>query len=234
MIALRQKQSSVWWLIHRLASLNFALILLATIALACAAATFAESGFNTKIAQSYIYKNPLFLIWLGALCLNLFAVTLSRLPWQKKHIGFVVTHYGIITLLAGAVVGMQAGFEGNVTLRKDAAPVSRVTTSRSIIQLESPADSDLYIMGFDAEATPPTATRTRTFPVPGTKFQIVADEFNANLIKEHRFVASETPDAAPSVLLRLSSKMAAQTVDCLLYTSPSPRDRTRSRMPSSA
>ena len=25
-----------------------------------------------------------------------------------------------------------------------------------------------------------------------------------------------------------------QTMDCLLYTSPSPRDRTRSRMPSSA
>ena len=25
-----------------------------------------------------------------------------------------------------------------------------------------------------------------------------------------------------------------QTYDCLLYTSPSPRDRTRSRMPSSA
>ena len=27
---------------------------------------------------------------------------------------------------------------------------------------------------------------------------------------------------------------AAQTITCLLYTSPSPRDRTRSRMPSSA
>ena len=26
----------------------------------------------------------------------------------------------------------------------------------------------------------------------------------------------------------------AQVIDCLLYTSPSPRDRTRSRMPSSA
>ena len=30
------------------------------------------------------------------------------------------------------------------------------------------------------------------------------------------------------------SKPAAQAIDCLLYTSPSPRDRTRSRMPSSA
>ena len=29
-------------------------------------------------------------------------------------------------------------------------------------------------------------------------------------------------------------EVTKETVDCLLYTSPSPRDRTRSRMPSSA
>ncbi|MFZ4683512.1 MAG: cytochrome C biogenesis protein ResB, partial [Terrimicrobiaceae bacterium] len=172
-----------------------------------------ESGFNTKIAHALIYKHPLFIVWLGALCLNLFAVTLTRWPWQKKHIGFVVTHYGIITLLVGAMIGMQTGFEGNVTLRKDAAPVSRVTTSRSVIQLESPADSALYLMGFDAEATPPSAAKPRIFPVPGTKLQIVADEFNANLLKEQRFIASDTVDAAPSVLLRLSSKVAGQTLE---------------------
>ena len=32
----------------------------------------------------------------------------------------------------------------------------------------------------------------------------------------------------------LASKAASQGIACLLYTSPSPRDRTRSRMPSSA
>ena len=31
-----------------------------------------------------------------------------------------------------------------------------------------------------------------------------------------------------------SNIIASQIEDCLLYTSPSPRDRTRSRMPSSA
>jgi len=30
------------------------------------------------------------------------------------------------------------------------------------------------------------------------------------------------------------SRTRLQSIDCLLYTSPSPRDRTRSRMPSSA
>ena len=31
-----------------------------------------------------------------------------------------------------------------------------------------------------------------------------------------------------------AQEQSAQATDCLLYTSPSPRDRTRSRMPSSA
>src|SRR5664280_2515153 len=34
--------------------------------------------------------------------------------------------------------------------------------------------------------------------------------------------------------LRVARNKGAGCIDCLLYTSPSPRDRTRSRMPSSA
>ena len=34
--------------------------------------------------------------------------------------------------------------------------------------------------------------------------------------------------------VELDTSGPAMDVDCLLYTSPSPRDRTRSRMPSSA
>ncbi|HEY5778744.1 MAG TPA: hypothetical protein VIT00_08400 [Terrimicrobiaceae bacterium] len=212
-ISERQKRSAVWRIIHLLGSLQLALILLATIAIACAIATFAESNFNTKIAQTYIYKAPWFQIWLAVLCVNLFAVTLTRWPWQKRHIGFVVTHYGIITLLIGAMIGMQTGFEGNVTLRKDTPPVNRITTSRSIIQLQSPADSALYLMRFDAEATRPSARRPRSFPVPGTDLKVVADDFSPNLIREQRLVASESPNAGQSVLLKLSSSMAGQAVD---------------------
>ena len=47
----------------------------------------------------------------------------------------------------------------------------------------------------------------------------------------------EKPDTALSLeqLLELVQQgKFAESEDCLLYTSPSPRDRTRSRMPSSA
>lgn len=227
MISERRKSSAVWRVIHLLGSLQLALVLLATIAIACAIATFAESNFNTKIAQTYIYKAPWFQVWLAVLCVNLFAVTLTRWPWQKRHIGFVVTHYGIITLLIGAMIGMQTGFEGNVTLRKDAPPVNRITTSRSIIQLQSPADSALYLMRFDAEATRPSPRRPRTFSVPGTDLKVVADDFSPNLIREQRLVASNALSAGQSVLLKLSSSMAGQSVDVPLSLSggqPAERD----------
>ena len=41
-------------------------------------------------------------------------------------------------------------------------------------------------------------------------------------------------DIVSSDRTRLQDPVARLTYDCLLYTSPSPRDRTRSRMPSSA
>jgi hypothetical protein len=225
MIADRQKRSIFWWIIHRLGSLNFALVLLATIAIACGIATFAESGFSTKIARAYIYKHPLFLLWLGALCVNLFAVTITRWPWEKRHIGFVVTHYGIITLLAGAVVGMQLGFEGNVTLNKDAPPVSRVTTSRSVLWLDSSADPAYYIFDFDAETMRPRREKPRSFPVPRTDLTIVTDDHSLNLVREPRLTASDAPGAGPAVLLKLASSMASQSLDLpLTLTDGKPTD----------
>jgi hypothetical protein len=208
----RCRESIGWRIIHWLGSLHLALILLASIAIACAIATFAESEFNAKIAQAYIYKAPWFILWLGVLCVNLFAVTLTRIPWEKRHTGFIVTHYGIITMLIGAVIGLHTGFEGNVTLRKDQPPTTRVTTSRSIIQVESPADSFLYIKSFDAELARPSEQRPRAFPVPGTDLRIVADDYAPSLVREPRLMPSTNPDAAPAVVLRLWSEAVGQDV----------------------
>ncbi len=211
MIAERQERSLAWRIIHWLGSLQLALLLLATIAIACAIATFAESSFNAKVAQTYIYKAPWFVVWLGVLCINLFAVTLTRWPWQKKHTGFIITHYGIITLLIGAIIGLHFGFEGNVTLHTEKPPVTKITVNRSIIQVESPTDSALYVMPFDASVAGLSEKRPRVFEVPGTQLRIVADAFSDNLIKEQKLVASDT--GTPGVLLRFTSPRMGQTLD---------------------
>lgn len=211
LVEARKRASLGWRIIHWLGSLQLALILLATIAIACAAATVAESEFSTKIAQVYIYKAPWFLVWLGVLCMNLFAVTLTRWPWEKKHTGFIITHYGIIILLVGAIIGLHTGFEGNVTLHKDKPPVKKITINRSIIQVESPNDTALYVMPFDASATRPSEKRPRVFEVPATDLKIVADGFSDNLLKEETLVPSTR--GGPGVFLRLTSSRMGQTVD---------------------
>lgn len=211
MIRRRQETSVFWRVIHMLGSLKLALVLLATIAIACAVATFYESGFNAKIAQHYIYKAPWFLVWLGVLCVNLFAVTLTRWPWQKKHTGFIITHYGIIILLIGAVIGSVGGFEGNVTLHKDRPPVNRVTTSRSIVQIEDPNSAALLIRPFDALVTRPRPERPIALPVPGTDWRIVAYDSSADLHRET--VLQPVPEGGKfGVLLELSSRTAGRTV----------------------
>ncbi len=210
LVAARKHRSRTWRVIHALGSLKLALLLLATIAIAIAVATFCESSFNTKVAQAYIYKAPWFTAWLGVLCVNLFAVTLTRWPWQRKHLGFVITHYGIVTLLVGAIVGSKFGFEGNVTLHKDGPPLDRITTSRSMVQIENPATGGFVLERFDPALAMPSERRPDTLDVPGSDLKIVVDAYDENLAEQASLAASSAPNAVPGVTLAFDTAMMGQ------------------------
>ena len=212
MIAERQRRYPLWRLIHLLGSLNLALLLLGTIAIACAVATFAESRFDSAVAKDWIYKAPWFIAWLGVLCINLFAVTLTRWPWQKKHTGFVITHYGIILLLIGAVIGSKFGYEGNVTLRTDGQPQRRIITDRSCLQVESPADSYLYLLPLDTRFLHPSAGSPKYLPVPETRLRIGIDAVSESLVPEPRLAPASGSAAGTALLLGFSSGMMRQSL----------------------
>ena len=205
MIADRQRKYPLWRLIHLLGSLKLALLLLATIAIAIAVATFTEAHFDAAVARAWIYKAPWFIAWLGVLCINLFAVTLTRWPWQEKHAGFIITHYGIILLLIGAVIGSKFGFEGNITLRTDGEPQRRVITDQSTLQIESPADSYLYLLPFDAKLTHPSEKHPTVLPIPGTALKMVIDGSSEQLVRTPFLAEAEGNTAGTAVLLDFSS-----------------------------
>ncbi len=210
LIAERQRRSLAWRVIHFLGSLKLALLLLASIAIAIATATFCESSFNSKIAQAYIYKAPWFTFWLGVLCVNLFCVTLTRWPWQRQHLGFVITHYGIITLLAGAVIGSKFGFEGNVTLHRDAPPLDRVMTSRSVVQIENPATGARTMISFDADLSRPSERRPKKIAVPDSGLTIFADGASENLVWASKLIPAAGSKNQPGIALDFETKMMGQ------------------------
>jgi hypothetical protein len=95
-----------------LISLKLAVLVIASLAVALAVATFVESSEGTKAAQYFIYRATWFYGLLTLLGLNILAVALSRLPWKKRHLPFLLAHAGILMLLFGSYLTFTNGLDG--------------------------------------------------------------------------------------------------------------------------
>lgn len=98
------------------ASVKLAVIVLLTLMVVLAAGTFVESYHGTDAARILIYQSPWFALVLVILGMNLAAAALDRLPWQKKHSGFVITHLGIILILVGSLMTQRMMIDGQMVI----------------------------------------------------------------------------------------------------------------------
>lgn len=100
------------------ASIKLAVINLAVFAALLSYATFYESANSTELAQKYIYKTTWFDLLMFFIGLNVACAALSRFPWKKKHVGFVITHVGILIILFGSMITRKFGVEGQMMLEE--------------------------------------------------------------------------------------------------------------------
>jgi hypothetical protein len=140
------------------ASLKLAVVLLTVLIVAAIVGTIYESTFDAKVARAYVYGAPWFNLWLVLLAANLTVSALSRWPWRKHHVAFLITHLGIITLLAGSLIGRIWGIEGTITLFKGEPPTNRLLVDEHQLRVH---DVDGVVKGFPAEFLhhPPTPQR---------------------------------------------------------------------------
>jgi hypothetical protein len=101
-----------------LSSIKLAVILFVFFAGILATATFYESTYDTQTAQHLVYKSPFFAFFLALFFVNIFCSTAIRFPWKKKQVGFVMTHAGILVLLAAAALTMVAGVDGSMIIQE--------------------------------------------------------------------------------------------------------------------
>jgi hypothetical protein len=99
-----------------LASLKLAVLTLGALAAALAYATIFERNYGTAAAQEYVYQTRGFAILLAFLGANILCAALIRYPWKKRQIGFVVTHAGLLVLLAGCWYAKVSSDEGQVAI----------------------------------------------------------------------------------------------------------------------
>jgi hypothetical protein len=156
------------------ASLKLAVVLLAVLIVAAIAGTIYESSFDAKVARAYVYGAPWFNLWLVLLGANLAVSALSRWPWRKHHLAFLITHLGIITLLIGSLIGRIWGIEGTITLFKGESPTNRLLADQRQLRVR---DVDGIVKGYPAEFLhhPPTPQHPRNLGwlASGARLQIV-------------------------------------------------------------
>ena len=156
------------------ASLKLAVVLLAVVIVAAIAGTLYESTFDAKVAGAYVYGAPWFNLWLVLLGANLTCSALSRWPWRKHHLAFLITHLGIITLLIGSLIGRIWGVEGTITLFKAEPPTNRLLVNERQLRVH---DIDGMVKGYPAEFLhhPPSPQHPRDLGLlaSGAHLQIV-------------------------------------------------------------
>ena len=99
-----------------LASLKLAVTLIVLLAAVLAAATVVEADKGRDYARWYFYTQPWFVALLAMLGVNILSATLIRFPWKPRQFGFLVTHAGLLVLLAGSIVTFNRGIDATISL----------------------------------------------------------------------------------------------------------------------
>ena len=100
-------------------SLQLAVVLITVYAVVLAWATLVEHDYHEQgaaAARFGIYGSGWFFALNVLLAVNVLGAMLIRIPWKLRQTGFVVTHAGILVLMAGCLLTRQYGIEAQLPI----------------------------------------------------------------------------------------------------------------------
>ena len=178
-------------------SIRLAVVVILSLAISLATATIIESKYDTATAQYYVYQAKWFYGVLTLLGLNILAVAISRLPWKKHMIPFLMAHAGILMVLTGSYLTATMGLDGN--LRIGEGEVS------SAVELND--DVILYAQGDDAKTKPfpwmPVGVAEDFKGQDYPDFRIRVEKYISDAESKVNFVPGTDPDKKPGPAVQI-------------------------------
>jgi hypothetical protein len=106
----------VYRVAHWLGSLQIAVVGLTLFAVVLAVGTIVESWYSGKLAQELVYRSWWFSLLIGVLGVNIFFAAAKKWPWKKHQTGFIITHVGLLMLVAGGILNALGGTDSLMVL----------------------------------------------------------------------------------------------------------------------
>jgi cytochrome c-type biogenesis protein CcsB len=114
-------------------SLKLAVVIMSALTVAMIAATLLESKYDTATAQYFVYRAAWFRLILGMLGVLILTVALSRLPWKRRHVPFLLAHAGILILLFGSWLTDRFGLDGSMRVAEGEASSTVETQAANLV-----------------------------------------------------------------------------------------------------
>ena len=187
-----------------LASLKVAVVLLVVLSAVLAVATFLEAKHGREWAQWFCYTSWWFMGLWAALGVNVIAAALVRFPWKLRHLGFLLTHFGVIVLMIGALQTCRSGIEGQVLFAEGDSVTSMVVKDRTQLTIatqgkQGRASAKYSFLG---GPVPWSAGKVVDFPeTGGVKVRVL--KFYPQAQREAKWAADESAAGQPALQLAL-------------------------------
>lgn len=123
-----------------LGSIHFAVTLIALAALFIVAGTWIEALTHShRSAVNLIYQNPVFKLLLICFFINILVSALNRFPFRFRHIPFLITHLGLLMIIAGIFVKNSYGVQGSIELSEGSGSHQLIFPEVPVIHVETRA-----------------------------------------------------------------------------------------------
>ncbi len=185
-------------------SLKVAVVLLILLGIVFGIGTFTESYYGADAAQLLIYRTSWMSALLIFLALNLLGSALDRIPWKKKHAGFLTTHLGIILILSGSLISHAFGIEGQLAIQEGKTG-SRMTLTEPLIQILSADSGEKHIYPMNRRPFSWKGSEMLSDENSPIQIKLLTDYSKAKLNE----VVEKTNSGSPALHLTLSGSMAS-------------------------
>lgn len=192
--------ASFWKL---LISLKLAILVILALTGSLAAATFMESLYDTETARYWVYQSAWFYGILTLLGVQIAAVAISRLPWKRHHIAFLLAHLGILLLLLGSLITDRRGIDGSLRVSEGETTGVVELSDYALMIIEGDKLRKVPVRWIPPNATfKPFSLRDRSLP-----YDVDVDQFISRADGEIAFAPTEPgegrPGGGPAIQVRI-------------------------------
>lgn len=128
-----------------LGSIQLAVPILILVAAALAWGTYLESTQSAKVAKAMVYGSPWFIGVMALVCMSLVFAVVTRFPWKRKHVGFMIVHASLVAMIGAGFWSLYGRVEGRVGLIEGRS-ASTMELDEEILELVEPNQGNFKVL----------------------------------------------------------------------------------------